>query len=57
MFSVQNLLGLRDQLFSGYESMRVPRIPVGDGYVYRPMDSRYTYAYPRTFYLAAFFSF
>lgn len=57
MLSVQNLLGLRDQLFSGYESMRVPRISVGDGYVYRPMDSRYTYAYPRTFYLAAFFSF
>ena len=57
MLSVQNLLGLRDQIFSGYESMRVPRIPVGDTYVYRPMDSRYLYAYPRTFYFAAFFSF
>lgn len=57
MASVRNLLGFRDQVLSGYESMRVPRVPVGDSEVYRPMATRYTYAYPRTFFVGIYFTF
>ncbi len=54
--SIHNLLGARDQIYAGYESPRTPRYTAGDMYVYRPMPTRYLYAYPRTFYLSATFN-
>lgn len=57
MFAIRNILSAKDQIFSGYESLRVRRIRTGDTYIYRPMDTRYMYAYPRTFYLSLFFKF
>ena len=57
MLSVRNLLNDRDQLFSGYESPRVRRIRTADTYVYRPLDTRYLYAYPRTFYASISYKF
>lgn len=57
MLGVRNLLGDRGIVFGGYESPRVRRFRSGDFRVYRPMESRYLYAYPRTFHAAVFFKF
>lgn len=52
--SVRNLLGGRDVVYSGYESLRVRRL--GEG-LYAPHDTRYTYSYPRSFYLTVSYRF
>lgn len=57
MLSVRNLSGDRRIIFGGYESPRVRRFHSGDFRIYRPMESRYLYAYPRTFHAAVFFKF
>lgn len=57
MLSVRNILNDTDQFFSGYESSRIRRIRTADASVYRPLDTRYLYAYPRTFYASISFKF
>ena len=47
---VRNLLGSTNIVYNGYESSRLQRHKVADGYIYNRQASRYTYAYPRTFY-------
>ena len=47
---VRNLLGSSNIVYNGYESSRLQRHKVADGYIYDRQASRYTYAYPRTFY-------
>ncbi|WP_295937629.1 TonB-dependent receptor [uncultured Alistipes sp.] len=55
--SLRNLLGGKDTVYSGYESLRVQRIPSGDTSYYTPHATRYTYAYPRSFYLTVSYKF
>lgn len=57
VFSVNNLLGRKDMIQSGYESSRAQRYVAGDELFFRPHATRYTYAYPRTFLLSATYSF
>lgn len=57
MLGANNLLGDRRILFGGYESPRVRRFRSGDFRLYRPMESRYLHAYPRTFHAAVLFRF
>jgi len=39
------------------KSLRVRRITAGDAVGFRPHDTRYTCAYPRSFYLSVAYSF
>ena len=55
--SVRNLLGNRNIIYNGRESMRISRTKVADGYMYAPFATRYTYSYPRTFYLSVNYKF
>ncbi len=55
--SVRNLLGDRNIVQSGYESSRLVRRSIADGYVYTPQATRYLYAYPRTYYFSVRFTF
>ncbi len=55
--SVDNLLGTRNTVYSGYESSRLQRRWLADEYTLRPQASRYLYAYPRTFYFSVRFTF
>ena len=57
MVSVNNLLGTRDNVYSGYESNRVRRIAQGIQSDYVPLPTRYLYAYPRTILLSVSYSF
>lgn len=55
--SVRNLLGNRNIVYSGYESSRLHKRWVADGYTFRPQATRYLYAYPRAFYFSIRFTF
>lgn len=50
---VENLLGEDSTPYDGYESHRIRRLAVADGYTFRPFDNTLSYAPPRTFYLSA----
>lgn len=54
--SLRNLTG-GQPVSDGYESLRVRRATAGDAVVWQPHASRYTYAYPRSFYLTATYRF
>lgn len=54
---VRNLVGSRDMPYNGYESLRVRRQGVGDAIFRAPHAMRYTYAYPRSFYLTVSYRF
>ena len=54
---VRNLLGSTDMVYSAYESSRLQRYKLAGEYIYNRQDSRYIYAYPRTFYASATFAF
>ena len=54
---LRNLLGDADTVYSGYESLRVRRIRSGDALYFAPHATRYTYAYPRSFYLTISYKF
>ena len=56
-FGIRNLLGSRNMVYNGYESSRLQRYKIADSYVYTRQESRYLYAYPRTFYASATFAF
>ncbi|MBR2962061.1 MAG: hypothetical protein IKC42_03450 [Alistipes sp.] len=56
-FAVQNLLGSRNIIHNGYESSRLWRQSIAGHPTYRPQANRYLYAYPRTYYLSATFTF
>lgn len=55
--SATNLLGDRDRLYAGYESIRTVSRRSGDATVHMPLDSRYLAAYPRTFFLSVSYVF
>lgn len=55
--SVRNLSGNRNIVYSGYESSRLHKQWIADGYTFRPQATRYLYAYPRTYYFAIRFTF
>ncbi len=55
--SVRNLLGSRNTVQSAYESSRLVRSRIADGYNYSPQATRYLYAYPRTLYFSVRFTF
>lgn len=55
--SVKNIIGSRNMIYSGRESLRIRRRSIADDYLYEPFASRYTYAYPRTYYLSASYYF
>ena len=53
---LHNLTG--DQThYNGYESLRVRRLSAGDATMWMPHATRYTYAYPRSFYLTISYRF
>ncbi len=54
--SLRNLTANQAQ-YSGYESLRVRRISAGDESMMMPHATRYTYAYPRSFYLSVSYNF
>jgi outer membrane receptor protein involved in Fe transport len=54
---VRNLLGSTDIVYNSYESSRLQRYKRAGENVYSRQASRYMYAYPRTFYASATFSF
>lgn len=54
---LRNLTGGSNTVYSGYESLRVRRISSGDALFYTPHATRYTYAYPRSFYLTISYKF
>ena len=54
---LRNLLGDADTVYSGYESLRVRRIRSGDALYFAPHATRYTYSYPRSFYLTVSYKF
>ena len=54
---VRNLLGATDIVYSGYESSRLQRYKLADGYLYHRQATRYQYAYPRTFFASVSFEF
>ena len=54
---LRNLLGDADTPYGGYESLRVRRIRPGDDTLYTPHATRYTYAWPRSFYLTISYRF
>ena len=55
--AVNNLLGSRNTIYSGYESSRLQRRWLAGDYTFRPQPTRYLYAYPRTFYFSVRFTF
>lgn len=54
---LRNLTAGRGTIYSGYESLRVRRVTAGDQTLWQPHDTRYTYAYPRSFYLTISYRF
>lgn len=54
---LRNLTGGGGTVYSGYESLRVQRIRSGDALFFAPHATRYTYAYPRSFYLTISYKF
>ena len=54
---LRNLTGGRDTVYNGYESLRVRRIRSGDATEWMPHASRWTYAWPRSFYLTVSYRF
>ena len=54
---LHNLLGDSDVIYNGYESLRVRRVTAGDATFYTPHATRYTYAWPRSFYLTVSYRF
>ena len=54
---LRNLLGDADTAYNGYESLRVRRIRSGDATFFTPHATRYTYAWPRSFYLTISYRF
>lgn len=54
---LRNLTDASDTLYNGYESLRVRRISAGDATLWTPHATRYTYAYPRSFYLTISYRF
>lgn len=57
MIAIDNLLGSRDIVYRGYESSRLFKDYSGNKYTVRAHPSRFLYAYPRTIYFQAKFSF
>ncbi len=55
--SVRNLLGNSNMVYSARESLRIHRKSIADGYLYEPFPTRYTYAWPRTYYLSVTYKF
>ena len=55
--SVKNLLGNENMVYSGRESLRIYRKSIAGDYLYEPFPTRYTYAYPRTYYLSVAYRF
>ena len=54
---LRNLLGTGDMVYNGYESLRVRRVTAGDATFYTPHATRWTYAWPRSFYLTVSYRF
>ena len=54
---LRNRLGDADTPYGGYESLRVRRIRPGDDTLYTPHATRYTYAWPCSFYLTISYRF
>ena len=54
---VRNLLGSENIVYNAYEASRLRRYKLAGEYIYKRLDSRYLYAYPRTFYASATFAF
>lgn len=54
---LHNLLGTPDMVYNGYESLRVRRLTAGDATFYTPHATRYTYAWPRSFYFTLSYRF
>ena len=54
---IRNLLGSTNIVYNAYESSRLQRYKLAEEYVYNRQASRYMYAYPRTFYASATFTF
>ena len=54
---VRNLLGSTNFAYNAYESHRLQRYKLAGKYIYNRQDSRYLYAYPRTFFASATFAF
>jgi hypothetical protein len=54
---VRNLLGSTNIVYSAYESSRLQRHTLAGTSLYNRQDSRYLYAYPRTFYASVTFAF
>lgn len=54
---LRNLSGSDDTVYDGYESMRVRRIRSGAQTLWQPQATRYTHAYPRSFYLTVSYRF
>ena len=57
LLSVNNLLGDRNMIYSGYEQMRIMRRGTGINRRYVPFDSKYLYSYPRSYYISATYRF
>jgi outer membrane receptor protein involved in Fe transport len=55
--SVRNLLGRENMIYSGRESLRIYRRSIAGDYLYEPFPTRYTYAYPRTYYISVTYRF
>lgn len=55
--SVRNLLGNDNIIYSARESLRIYRRSIAGDYLYEPFPTRYTYAYPRTYYLGIIYRF
>ena len=53
----RNILGSTNMVYNAYESSRLVRYSYMGIYQYRRQDSRYLYAYPRTFFTSATFAF
>lgn len=53
---LRNLTG-EQPVYNGYESLRVRRIRSGAQTLWEPQATRYTYAYPRSFYLTVSYNF
>lgn len=54
---LRNLTGGGDTVYSGYEALRVRRVQSGDQTFREPHATRYTYAYPRSFFLTVSYRF
>ena len=44
-------------IYNGRESLRISRTKVEGEYLYEPFATRYTYSYPRSFYLSVNYKF